>query len=660
MDNSDILKFVVVDLFSGAGGVTTGIEQAEVNGIKIATVCCAINHDDLAIESHWRNHPHVKHFVEDIRTFNVKKLPKINLLDPNLRKFLWASLECTNHSNAKGGLSRDADSRALAEHMPIYLIEWNPDYFGVENVREFKEWGPLIQKVDVKNKPMLDKHNKPMMIPDKTKKGIYFNKWLKDICNLGYHYEIKILNAADFGAHTSRKRLFILFAKEGLPICWPKPTHDKSGASGLPKRKPVKECLDFTDKGENIFGRKINLCENTYKRIYAGLVKYIAHGDEAFLEQYNGWGKDNRIISMDEPANTITTMNRFGLIQPEFIQQRNSGDPKSKICSIEDPARTLTATGGNLEIVQTEAFIQKYMGNNQHTKINQGKSIDEPSSVITTQVRMSLVQTEFLTKYHGHGENLLSVEEPSSTLSTKDRLGLVTAEHFIDMQHGSGKQNESVNEPIGAILPVVKKNLVTVERFIDQQFGESEPKSIEEPCNTLTANPKYNLVTASFLSNPQYESKGGNVDDPCFTLIGKMDKRPPSLVQAYIMDTQYDNIGTSIEDPAPTLLSSRRYPYLIQTESGHYAVKVEESDTEYMQKIKLFMAVYGIIAIYMRMLRIPELKRITGFSENYILEGTQADQKKFIGNAVPPAVIKAMFEALSTVDITDSKVRVAV
>ena len=616
MKSPDILKFVVVDLFSGAGGVTTGIEQAEVNGVKIATVCCAINHDEIAIESHWKNHPHVKHFVEDIRTFNVKKLPKINLLDPNLRKFLWASLECTNFSNAKGGLSRDADSRTLAEHMPTYLTEFNPHYFGVENVREFKEWGPLIQKADIKNKPMFDKHGKPIMIPDKTKKGIYFNKWMKDICNLGYHYEIKILNAADFGAHTSRKRLFILFAKEGLPICWPKPTHDKSGANGLPKWKPVKECLDFTDKGENIFGRKINLCENTYKRIYAGLVKYIAHGDEAFLEQYNGWGKDNRIIGMDEPANTITTMNRFGLIQPEFLLNYHHS---SDVNSVENAGPTLT-----------------------------------------THDKLGLVQTHFLRKYHGRGENLINENECCSTLTTKDRLGLVTAEHFIDMQHGSGKQNESVNEPIGAVLPVVKKNLVTVERFIDQQFGESEPKSIEEPCNTLTANPKYNLVTASFLSNPQYDSKGGNVDDPCFTLIGKMDKRPPSLVQAYIMNTQYDNIGTSIEGPAPTLLSSRRYPYLIQTESGHYAVKVEESDTEYMQKIKLFMAVYGIIAIYMRMLRIPELKRITGFSENYILEGTQADQKKFIGNAVPPAVIKAMFEALSTVGVTDNKVRVAV
>lgn len=598
--------FEVIDLFAGAGGVTTGIEQAEVGGLKIARVICAINHDEVAIESHWRNHPHVKHFVEDIKTFDVKRLPKI--YDPLVKKFLWASLECTNHSNAKGGLSRDADSRTLAKHLYRYIEEFNPDYIGIENVREFRDWGPLTQKRGKNGKLMSQTKGKhkgePVLIPNKTKKGIDYKKWIKAVCGMGYHFEEKILNAADFGAHTSRRRLFILFAKEGLPVAWPEPTHDKFGKNGLLKWKPVKECLDFSDKGENIFGRKKDLCENTYKRIYAGLIKFIANGDESFIEQYNGNGDDQRIFGPNDTCNTITTANRFGLVQPEFIQQRNNGDPKSKVCSIDNPARTITATGGNLE----------------------------------------LVQTEFLLNYH-HSSDANSTENPSPTITTHDKLGIVSTEHFIDMQHGSGKQNESVDEPCGAILPVIKKNLITVEHFLDQQFGESKPADINQPCAALTANPKYNLVSA-FLYNPQFKSKGGSIDDPCFTLIGKMGKRPPSLVQAYLADMQFNNIGTSVDNPSPTIFAVRRYPYLIQLETGQLAIEVYKSDSEYMKKIKIFMAAYGIIAIYMRMLRIPELIKITGLPEDYILEGTQSDQKKFIGNAVPPALPKAIFEAL--------------
>jgi len=527
------MEFVVIDLFSGAGGVTTGIEQAVVDGMKIATVICAINHDRLAIESHWRNHPHVKHFVEDIRTFDVKRLPEVPS-DQFTKKFLWASLECTNHSNAKGGLSRDADSRTLAEHLPPYIVEFDPEYIGIENVREFKDWGPLVQKKNGKGELMFDKKGKPYMIPDKEKKGIDFEKWLRSICELGYHYEMKMLNAADFGANTSRKRLFILFAKEGMPIVWPEPTHDKNGKNGLPKWRPVKECLDFSDKGENIFGRKKDLCENTYRRIYAGLLKFIANGDES--------------------------------------------------------------------------FITKYFGNNEHTGINNGKSVNEPSLTVTKQNA-------------GNG-----IDEPCSTILVRSGLGLVSVDHFIDMQHGSGKQNESVNKPCGAILPVVKKNLVTVERFIDQQFGASEPISVDDACNTLTANPKFNLVSA-FLMNRQYNNVGGDIEKPCFTLIANMNKRPG---------------------------------YLIQVETGELAIKVEEADTEDMKKIKMFMAAYGIIAIYMRMLRIPELKRITGFDEDYILEGTQADQKKYIGNAVPSVLPKSIFEALYRANTTYEDIRIAV
>lgn len=570
------IVFETIDLFSGAGGVTTGIEQAEVNGLKVATVICAINHDEIAILSHSKNHPNVKHFVEDIRTFNVKNLPKVKTNDYS-KRVLWASLECTNHSNAKGGLSRDADSRTLAEHLPPYVIEFGPAYICIENVKEFAEWGPLKQKIDAEGNLIFSKKGKPHMVPDPDKKGIDFTGWVNSICKLGYRFEMKMLNAADFGAHTSRKRLFIIFAKEGFPILWPEPTHDKNKKNGLPGWKPVKECLDFSDKGENIFGRKKNLCENTYKRIYAGLKKFIAHGDDSFITKYLGNNEhtgSNNGKSINEPCLTVTTQNRLGLVQTEFLLNYHHS---SDVNSIEMPSPTLT-THDKLALITTDHFVAKYNSSHNNTKQNSGNSIDEPCSTITV----------------------------------RSGLGLISVDHFIDMQHGAGQQNQSIEHPSGSLLTIPKKQLVTVERFIDQQFGNSKPISINEPCNSLTANPKYNVVSA-FLMNRQYNNVGSSIDKPCFTLIANMNKRPG---------------------------------YLIQVETGELAIKVEESDTEYMRKIKMFMAAYGIIAIYMRMLRIPELKKITGLPYNYILLGTQADQKKFIGNAVPPVLPKNIFQSL--------------
>jgi len=214
VSNPDEVEFLAIDLFCGAGGTSTGFLNA--NGKALVIAC--INHDAKAIESHWLNHPEVLHFEEDIRT--VELSPLVSLLKqyrelyPNAKVILWASLECTNFSKAKGGQARDADSRTLAEHLDRYVITLNPDYIQIENVVEFMSWGPL----DDKGKPI------------SRKSGSDYLKWCKHIDSFGYRNEWKELNSADFGAYTSRNRLFGCFAKDGLPIAWPQSTH---------ARKPV-------------------------------------------------------------------------------------------------------------------------------------------------------------------------------------------------------------------------------------------------------------------------------------------------------------------------------------------------------------------------------------------------------------------------------------
>ena len=528
------MKLLYIDLFCGAGGTSTGVETARIDGKQFAKVIACVNHDANAIASHAANHPDALHFTEDIRKLELtgllEHIDKMKNVYPEAKVVLWISAECTSHSNAKGGTSRDADSRSLPEEMYRYILAINPDVIQVENVKEFLEWGPLIIKVvrnkktgeelycplDVKREKKKGQkeivHLRPTWMPDPRFKTTYYNRWINEVQSYGYHYDYKVLDAADYGARTNRKRYFGIFAKDETDVIFPLPTHSKDGKTLL-KWKPVKEVLDFSVEGESIFGRKKDLSEKTLARIYAGLIRFVAGGKDSFLIKWNSMKQNGNYNapSVDEPSPTVTCQNRLGVAKVQFLSKYFSGNPDGKNISVEAPAGT-----------------------------------------ITTVDHHSLVEASFLSAYYGNGHNH-HILKPSPTLTTKDRLSLITAKYMID-----------------------------------QQYGQSKPASIEVPCNTITANPKYNLVEMR-----------------C--------KKPPHLV-------------TTIE--------------------GQNAIVIYENDSEMTKKIKEFMAMYNIVDILMRMLLIKELKAIMGFSKEYKLIGTQTEQKKYIGNAVEVKQSRAFCLAL--------------
>lgn len=500
------MKLLYIDLFCGAGGTSSGVNSARLDDKQCAQVVACVNHDKNAIASHAANHPEAMHFTEDIRTLELS--PLLTHLQSCRRQYpdalvvLWASLECTNFSKAKGGMPRDADSRTLAEHLFRYIEAINPDYIQIENVEEFMSWGDV------------DENGKPVSMD----KGKSYTRWVRNVKKYGYNFDFRILNAADYGAYTSRKRFFGIFAKKGLPITFPEATHSKEGSTSLfgslEKWRPVRECLDFDDEGDSIFGRKKPLVEATLERIYAGLIKFVAGGKDAFLVKYNSVNKrTGKHIppSIDEPCPTVATQNRLGLAKVQFLSKQFSGDPMSKNVSVEAPAGAITCK-------------------DHHA---------------------------FISVHYGNGSNR-SCEQPAPTLTTKDKI-----------------------------------SLVTVKRF---------------------------------LLNPQYNSKGSSIDKPCFTLIARMDKMPPYLVEA---STQSNELPD----------------FIVPTEEG-YKYCIYDTDTPMMVKIKEFMALYGIVEITMRMLKVPELKKIMGFPDDYVLVGTQAEQKKYIGNAVEVTIARRWCEAL--------------
>ncbi len=582
---SDIELFVI-DLFCGAGGLSEGADEARLNGNKCAKVVCCVNHDKNAILSHDANIPDALHFIEDIRTLELSPIntivERIRELYPDSMIMLHASLECTNFSKAKGGQPRDADSRTLAEHLFRYIDVIDPDYIQIENVEEFMSWGDM------------DENGKPISMD----KGRLYQKWVRNVKKYGYNFEHRILNAADYGAYTTRKRFFGIFAKKGLPIAFPEPTHCKGGRNDMFSRfekwKPVKEVLDFSDEGTTIFREK-PLSEKTLERIYAGLIKFVAGGKDAFLIKYNSMSRTGKYNApgVDEPCPVVATQSRLGVAQACFLSKQFSGHPDSKNVSVEEPAGAITCKDHHV-------FVSAYYGNGHN------HSVELPAPTVTTRDRLALIDSQFMCSYNFNDAGK-DINEPCPTLLTKDRLSLVSP-RFIANEYSGGGQHTSINDVCPAILTNPKQKLITCQPWIMNTAVSNIGSSIEEPSQTITANRKWH-----YLMNPQFNSVGGSVDNPCFTLIARMDKMPP---------------------------------YLVATESGQVAIEIYDNDSPMTVKIKEFMALYGIVDIKMRMLRIPELKRIMGFPEDYVLVGTQADQKKFIGNAVEVTQAKKNAEAL--------------
>ena len=607
---------LVVDLFCGAGGTSEGIEQAVWGKIKNSVIVAGINHDIKAIYSQAMNHPLAYYTSEDIRFANMKPL---KALIKELRKrypqcpiYMWASLECTNHSNAKGGLARDPDSRTLPWELYRYITALNPDGIWIENVKEFSEWGPMMEKI-VLQKPgkkgvtlknpvpqqyedefyakkiaegyhaycTIDKNYedengvralKPEWLVIRDKKGLYFWEWLAKMDTYGYHHQHRVINAADHGTPQNRKRLFIIFARKGWPIVFPHPTHAKSPKKGdmfdpgLLPHVPVKECLDFTVEGRSIFEPGHIESDNTWWRVYEGLIKFVAGGKRSFMSQMNG------------------------------------NNPISRVWTTDEPARTVTTTGGKQEVVQT-CFLDVVYGNGTPSSVNTA------APTVRTKDGLYPVTVQFLLNYQGQS-NANSIEETCPTLMTKEKLATMNVEYFLYRAYSGGSKSGSIEKPEIAQTCVPKTALMKVEGWVMNTNYTNIGTALDDAANTVTSNRKW-----SYLMNPSWFGSTSGTDIPAMTVVARQDKAPIYLLS--VKETQ-----------------------------NALAIPVFKSDSEIVVKIKEFMALYSIYDIKKRMLLIPELLKIQSFPDNYILVGSKTDQKKFIGNAVPPNIAKAITESM--------------
>jgi DNA (cytosine-5)-methyltransferase 1 len=447
------LAGIWVVLFAGGGGSSRAIVEA---GEKVAI---AINHSPTALAVHAANHPDTQHIVTDVWDVNP-----IVAADGRKVGALWASPDCRDFSIAKGGKPRDKKIRSLAWSVILWAKEVAPDRIFLENVREFSGWGPLLANGT----------------RDPKRIGKTFRAWVAKLRKYGYAVEWRTLNAADYGAPTNRRRLFLVARRDGQPICWPAPTHGKG--PGLRPYKTAADCIDWSIPGTSIFdrisartGKKLPpLKPKTMWRIAQGLKRFVFDNPRPFILQVNHGKWEPRHESIDDPLSTVTARRRGHAIVMPVLQQSGYGERKGQAARVLDLRGPLGTLVNGQKHALVQAFLVKHFGNPLRSDggggVVVGQSLHEPLGTVTTRDHHSLAAVTlatfrgtdanqpasasvedplptisaggthvaevraFLTAYYGNdatsGQQL---ELPLRTVTTKDRLGVV-------MVHGTAYQ----------------------------------------------------------------------------------------------------------------------------------------------------------------------------------------------------------------------------
>lgn len=359
---------IIVDNFAGGGGASTGMELATGRIVKIA-----INHDPDAILMHKTNHPHTKHLQASV--WDVDPVKECGGSPVGLA---WFSPDCKHFSKAKGAALVDRNIRGLAWIVLRWAGTVRPRVIILENVEEFQTWGPV-------------RRGKPI----KKKAGQTFQRWKKQLSDLGYTIEHRELVAADYGAPTTRKRFVLVARCDGQPIVWPEQTHDKDGADGLPKWRAAAEVIDWTQPCYSIFATKeeiksrygVNavrpLADNTMRRVIRGVDKFVIRSGSPFLITVNHSG-DFRGQELGEPLRTITAKHGYGVVSPALIQYHTEQSENVRGQGVAVPLRTVDASN---RYGLVAANLVEYYGNGNPLDISQ------PMRTVTSRDREALTLT---------------------------------------------------------------------------------------------------------------------------------------------------------------------------------------------------------------------------------------------------------------------------
>lgn len=491
---------LIVDLFAGGGGASQGIRMALGRDPDVA-----INHDRVAVAMHAANHPGTSHLQQDVWEVHPRWATKRRPV-----ALLWASPDCTHFSKARGGPPiRDIKRRSLAWVAERWAREVRPRVIILENVEEFRFWGPLNGEGQVVE----------------SQKGTTFQAFTRRLRRLGYSVEWRELRACNYGAPTIRKRLFLIARCDGLPIVWPEPTH----GPGLLRYRTAAEIIDWTIPCPSIFERRKPLAENTLRRIAEGIKRYVIEAAEPFIVNLTHGGRlepvsdpihtvtaahrgekalvtpyiqtyygpkrtgDFRGLHINDVLPTQTTENRFALVAPTLIQtgygERQGQAPR--VPGLDKPLGTVV--GGGIKHALVCAFLAKHYGGVI------GQDLRAPIGTVTSVDHHSLVSANLIRHFGcsvGQGMNDLI---PTTTAGGQGKTGLVTS-HLLKLR-GTCRAGQPVSEP----MPTITSgglHVGEVRAFLLKYYGTDQDPNLREPLHTLTTKHRFGLVTVDIKGQP--------------------------------------------------------------------------------------------------------------------------------------------------------------
>ena len=649
------MREIIVDNFAGGGGASTGIEMAIGRSVDIA-----INHDPNAVAMHTTNHPDTLHYCESV--FDVN--PQVATTGRPVG-LAWFSPDCRHFSKAKGSKPVEKEIRGLAWIVIRWALAVRPRVMMLENVEEFKTWGPLIVSADGGQRPDPERAGEtfeafcgmlsggiparhPALVECCEFLGIAADGMQAQqlVAGLGYAVDYRELRACDFGAPTIRKRFFMVMRCDGVPVTWPEVTHadPKSPAVQAGKLAPWRtagECIDWSIAAPSIFGRKKPLAENTLKRIARGIQRFVLDNPTPFIVKCNHTSTRSgydcfRGQSLNEPLQTITKKHGYAIAVPHLTKFRTGATGQD----VTEPVPTITAgtskrPGGNGHALgMVEAALTPFLAGNGGSEYQaKPRPLEKPAHTILKQSQACVVAPVIVRQFGastGH-----RADEPSATITAggggKSQLVMPT---LIQMGYGERPGQEprvlQLDNPLGTVTAGGNK-FATVSAFLAKHYGgnyQGAGVGMDEPMHSVTTVDHHAAVTSHLVKLRGTCRDGQRTDQPMPTITAG---------------------GTHVGE-VKTMLAVDGYDEQRAQQALEFLREYCGPDSTGL--VTLDGVVYRIVDIGMRMLQPHELYRAQGFPEWYIIDqdfrGVKYAKDKQVarcGNAVPPPFAEALVRA---------------
>ena len=611
---------IIVDNFAGGGGASTGIEIATGR-----LVALAVNHDPAAILMHRTNHPYTEHFQASVWDIDPKAVCRGRPVG-----LAWFSPDCKHFSKAKGAALVDRKIRGLAWITLRWAATVRPRVIILENVEEFQTWGPVR-----KGKPV------------KRLAGTTFRKFIDQLTELGYTVEYRELIAADYGAPTSRKRFYLVARCDGKPIVWPKPTHSKTGADGLPKWRSAAEIIDWSLPCPSVFASKAEIMEryglkavrplakNTMRRVIRGVDKFTIRSGKPFIVP-TGYGERKgqapRVHDMDAPVPTVVGTGKENLCRPLLAPVTVTNTSNSVGGTVGAPVHTVTTAGNQMLVTPSLVSIGQTGGGDRI------RDLREPVPTTVSKQEACLVSPSLIQYHTEQTEHVRAsgLGTPINTVDASNRYGLTCANL---VEYYTGGRPLDVQDPLHTVTSHDREAVVAAH--IAKYYGGVVGEKVGEPLPTVTAI-DHNAVCAAHVVKFKGDNVGTPPSEPLQTVTASAGKERAcsggtfAVCRAHLAKIRSgDDLGHWPEIRA------------LLNEFCGYALAEDD-----VLLLEIGGALYYIADIGLRMLSPRELYNAMGFPPDYIIdrdyeghEYKKSAQVARCGNAVCPPVASALVRA---------------